>query len=150
MQEKSSYSRNGNETRESHAGGGPVWNMAVSPDGQSVVTTTNTGSVEPGDIPIEPVHVVRLSDGATVGEPLDHSIPFGGADGLVYTPDGSYIVAGHGQMDGAVHVIDAHSFDILDLVHAGSPIYDVAVNHVDQEFALATGNRVEIWSLPSR
>lgn len=133
-----------------HAGGGPVWNLAVSPDGQFVVTGTNTGTLGPGDTPIEPVHVVRLSDGVTVGAPLDNMRPFGRADGLEYTTDGRYIVAGHDQADGAVHIISARSFKVLDFFHADGFVDDIAVNPRGDEFAVAAGDKVVVWSLTQR
>jgi len=131
-----------------HAGGGPVAALATSPDGRTAVAATNSGVMRANDIPVEPVHVIRLSDGATVGAPLDHMIPYGAAVGLAYTADNTYIIVGHEQVDGAIHIVNAESYAVEDFIRAGGFVSDIAVNQRNKEFAVGAGNKVLVWSLP--
>lgn len=130
------------------SGGGPVSNVAVSPDGRLIAAGTNTGTVGPDGTPVEPVHIVRLSDGATIGAPLDGLPPFAAADGLVYTADSRYIIAGHDQSDGYVHIVSARSYRVVDFLRVGGFVYAISVNQRANEFAVGASNQVVVYSLP--
>lgn len=130
----------------------PVVSLTISPDGNDVATGARTGSGAPPYV-TESVHVFRISDNALLGAPLDgvvahDGIPFGAQTGLTYTPDGNYIVAGHEQSDGAIHLIETKTFKVVDIVHTGNFVYDVAVDPKNNRFAAGTGKQIVVWSLP--
>jgi WD40 repeat protein len=130
---------------------GGVICFAISPDGQSVATGTQTGA---GNPPIElvraSVHVLKIADGSLQGAPLDRQ-PFGEEIGVEYTPDGRYLIVAHGgtYTAHAIHLIDAKTLQVLDVVHAGNSVYGLAVHPQSTQFAIAAGDRIAVWSLPS-
>jgi WD40 repeat protein len=126
--------------------------LAVSPDGRMIATGTLSGNGSPtlGYV-TDSVHILSTIDGSLVGAPLDRQGDAGGQQGLEFTADGRYLIVGRGgdRNDHAVRVIDAHTLKIVDTVHAGESVYDLAVNPVQSEFAVAAGNRIVVWSLSS-
>ena len=129
-------------------GAGEVESLAISPDGTRVATGTLTGAGPPGREVIESVRIFDISSGALLGAPLEHT-PFGQQKGLEYTPDGRYVIAGHEEaVTKAIHLIDARTGQIADLVHAGDAVYDIAVHPQSTQFAAGSGTRIVVWSLP--
>lgn len=136
-----------------HGGGGDTESLATSPEGRYLVTGANTGAGDPSSgLVLESIHVFNSSTGALVAAPLDDLQPlkfFGGvAD--AYTGDGRYIIVPHGGDDGWIHILDGRTFKVLDLVQSNAFNYDVAVNKLDDDFAVGTNKQVIVWSLPAR
>jgi hypothetical protein len=68
---------------------------------------------------------------------------FGPTPGLAYTPDGRFLIAGHEEdITKAIHLIDAESLAVVDVVHAGNYVYDVAAHPRSTEFAAGAGKQV--------
>jgi hypothetical protein len=136
-----------------HGGGGQICSLTSSPDGRYIVTGVNTGAGDAasGGIALQSVHIMAASNGRLVGAPLDDVQPmkFGEDVAIAYTHDGRYIVVPHEVRDGWVHVIDGRTSRVVDLVKTGGFAFDVSVNDINDEFAVAAGNAVTIWSLPS-
>jgi WD40 repeat protein len=135
-----------------HGGGGDARNITISADGQYIVTGANTGEGNAScGIAGESVHVLRASDGRRMAAPLDglQPVKFGGGIAAAYTRDGRYIIVPHAGRAGWVHVLDGKTFKLIDLVRAGAFPCDVAVNQVDDRFALAAGNQIIVWLLPN-
>ncbi len=132
-------------------GGTNVISIDVSPDGRTVATGTATGrgDLSTGVVTMS-VHIVSLEDGLLLGAPLD-GMSFGAQRGLVYTPDGRYVIAGHAESQTrAIHLIDAQSERIVDVVHAGDAVMDIAAGPHGTRFAAAAGRQVLVWALPNR
>jgi DNA-binding beta-propeller fold protein YncE len=130
---------------------GGLMSFAISPDGQYVATGTHTGAGnEPIDVVRASVHVLKIADGSLQGAPLDRQ-PFGEQIGVEYTPDGRYLIVAHGgtYTAHAIHLIDAKTFQVLDVVHAGNSVYGLAVHPQGKQFAIAAGDRIAVWSLPA-
>jgi WD40 repeat protein len=138
---------------DDRGGGADVLSLAVSPDGAFIATGAKTGAgIPPDRIATESVHLLRVSDGRLIGAPLDGVDPmkFGADPAIAITHDGRYIISPHKVRDGWIHVIDGRTFKVVDLVKADGFCFDVAVNQVNDEFAVGAGNRVTVWSLPRR
>lgn len=137
-----------------HGGGANVTSMTTSPDGRYLVTVTKTGSgtEATGTLTTQSVHVFRVSDGSLVAAPLDGLPPikFAGGEAIAYTHNGRYIIVPHDTASGWIHVLDGRTFKVLDLVQSHAFTFDVAVNAVNDDFAVATGRKVMVWSLPDR
>jgi hypothetical protein len=137
-----------------HGGGGQISSLTTSPDGRYIVTGANTaaGDAASGGIALQSVHIMAASNGRLVGAPLDGVQPmkFGEGVAIAYTHDGRYIIVPHEVRDGWVHVIDGRTSRVVDLVKAGGFAFDVSVNDINDEFAVAAGNGVTIWSLTAR
>lgn len=136
-----------------HGGSADVRWVTASPDGKYIVTSAKTGAGDASyGIASESVHVLRIADGQLVGAPLDGMQPmkFAGGVANAYTHDGRYIVVPHEVQDGWIHVIDGQTFKVVDLVKADGFCFDIAVNQVNDEFAVGAGNRVTVWSLPRK
>jgi len=86
-----------------------------------------------------------------IAAPLDNVYPvkFGGPGVIGYTHDGRDIIVAHG-MTGWIHILDGTTFGVIDIMRSGDSNLDVAVNPVDDEFAVASGRRVIVWSLSNR
>lgn len=138
---------------DDRGGGADVRSLSVSPDGAFIATGAKTGAgIPPDRIATESIHILRVSDGRLVGAPLDGVQPmrFAGVPAIAYTHDGRYIIVPHEVQDGWIHVIDGRTLKVIDLLKAHGYAFDVAVNQVNDEFAVGTGNRVIVWSLPDR
>lgn len=137
-----------------HGGGGQIRSLTTSPDGRYIATGVNTGAggAASGGIARQSVHILAVSDGRLDGAPLDGLQPgkFGEGVAIAYTHDGRYIIVPHEVRDGWVHVIDGQTARVIDLVKVNSFAFDVSVNHVNDEFAVAAGNAVTVWSMPDR
>jgi WD40 repeat protein len=125
--------------------------LAISPDGESVAAGTKTGaSAEPLGPVTAAVHILSLSNGALLGAPLDgQHVDY--QEGLSFTPDGRYLIVAHGGFNTShdIHVIDAKTLRVIDVVHAGSTVYGLAVSPDSKRFAVCAGGSVWIWSLAS-
>jgi len=142
----SSYHLYGNYGPGQSGGAGEVISLAVSPDGQQVVTGAPTGIGSPGAEATESVHVLRISDGELLAAPLDGQ-HFGEQHGLAYTSDGRYLIVGHSDYDTrAIHVIDAKTFQVVDVVRSTGYVYDITAS--SRRFATGTANHIIVWSLP--
>lgn len=132
-----------------HGGAGLVISLAVSPDGGRIATGTHTGNGSPGFEVTESVHILDVATGKLLGAPLDGDKSFGAEAGLAYTPDGRFIIAGHeDDRTRAIHLIDAKTLKVVDVVHASGFVFDVAVNARSTAFAAGAGGQVLVWSLP--
>jgi WD40 repeat protein len=143
-QHLSSYHIYGNYGPGQSGGAGEVISLAVSPDGEQVATgaPTRNGLAQV----TESVHVLRIADGALLAAPLDGQ-DYGEQHGLAYTSQGRYLIVGHSDHDTrAIHVIDAKTFQIVDVVRSTGFVYDVTASF--QRFAAGTGTHIMIWSLP--
>ncbi len=128
-------------------GGADVVSVAVSPNGRRVATGTTTGEGSAGSgVVTNSVHIVSLPDGARLGAPLDGQ-HFGPPSGLAYTADGQYLIAGHRDEAGFVHLIEADSARVVDEMRTGDRVYAVAVNPQAAQFAASSGKQILIWSL---
>ncbi|MDB6107024.1 MAG: serine/threonine protein kinase with repeat [Gammaproteobacteria bacterium] len=142
----SSYHIYGNYGPGQSGGAGEVISLAVSPDGEQVATGAPTRNGLPGAQVTESVHVLRIADGAVLAAPLDGQ-DYGEQHGLAYTSQGRYLIVGHSDHDTrAIHVIDAKTFQIVDVVRSTGFVYDVTASL--QRFAAGTGTHIMIWSLP--
>ncbi len=83
-----------------------------------------------------------------MGAPLDGVDGFGNESPLAYTPDGRFIVVGHGNPGRSIHLIDARTATVVDVLPAAGIVFDVAVNQVGTQLAAATAEEVDVWSLP--
>ena len=125
--------------------------MAINPDGSAVATGTTTGSIaDPLGTVTASVHILSVPDGSLLGAPLDGQ-HFDYQDGLQYTPDGRYLLVGHGGFYTAhvIHVLDAKTFSVLDVVHAANTVYGLAVQPDSTHFAVSAGSNIHVWSLPA-
>jgi WD40 repeat protein len=133
---------------------GQLISFAISPDGREVATGTTTGAsgvgVRSGTVTAS-VHIVSVNDGTLLGAPLDGQ-PFGSQEGLAYTPDGRYLIVAHSSIytSHAIHVIDAESLRVVDLVHAGNTVYGLAVSPDSKQFAVSAGLQIAVYSLPAK
>src|SRR6266404_1064062 len=120
-------------------GGGEVLSLAVSPDGQQLATGTMTGAGNPANgLVTQSVHIFNIPDGRLLGAPLDGDITFGQQMGLAYSANGRFVIAGHEETQTkAIHIIDARTYAVVDVVHAGGPVYDIAVDRRSTQFAVA-------------
>ncbi len=131
---------------------GQLTSLAISPDGRAVATGTTTGGsgvgVTSGTVTAS-VHIVSVRDATLLGAPLDGQ-PFGPPEGIAYTPDGRYLIVAHSGIytSHAIHVIDAQSLRVVDLVHAGNTVFGLAVSPDSKQFAVSAGQRIAVWSLP--
>jgi WD40 repeat protein len=133
------------------AGGADVISIAIAPDGQRVATgiATGTGSADSGVV-TKSVHILNLPSGALLGAPLD-GMGFGPQHGLAFSPNGRYVIAGHAEdHTRAIHVIDVQSERVVDVVHAGAAVLDIAVEPQGARFAAAAGQQVLVWILPNQ
>jgi DNA-binding beta-propeller fold protein YncE len=134
-------------------GGGDVRSMAISPDGRYVVAGAATGTgAPPYGVVTQSVHVVGIADGQLIAAPLDDADPskFGKPESIVYTHDGRYIIVPHDVVKGWIHVLDGATFKLVDLFRSDAFNFDVAVNQVNDEFAVGTGKQVIVWSFIDR
>ncbi len=119
-----------------------------------MVTGAKTGAGTPssGTLITESVHILKMSDGWLVATPLDAlpALKFPNSEAIAYTHDGRYIIVPHDSVDGWIHVLDGRTFKVLDLVRSNAFTFDVAVNAVNDDFAVGTGKQVMVWSLPDR
>ncbi len=130
---------------------GQVTALAFSPDRQRVATGTSTGSGTGSDYIRSGVRVLDLSDGSVVGRPLDGAgLDVGGPGGLVYAPDGRYLITGHRDTHSPIHILDAKTAQIADAVPAGGTVWDVTVNPRGGAFAAGIDKSIVVWSLPDR
>lgn len=130
-------------------GSGGASSLAVSPDGKRLATGTHTGTGSGEYRTTVSVHIFDASTGKLLAAPLDGVEPFGAQTGLVYTPDGRFLIVGHEEsITKAVHLIDAKSLQVVDVVHAGSTVYDIAVHPKSTLFAVGAGGQMLVWSLP--
>jgi WD40 repeat protein len=124
--------------------------LAVSPDGRMIATGTLSGNGSPtlGYV-TDSVHVLSSAEGLLLAAPLDRQEDSGGQQGLEFTADGRFLLVGQGgiRTEHAIRVIDTRTFRILDIVHAGTTVYDIAANPVKGEFAVAAGTHIIVWSL---
>lgn len=133
--------------------GGPVLSLAVDPDSLFIATGAKTGAGNQYiGFTTESVHILNALNGSLAAAPLDNLPPlkFGSDEGLAYTHDGRYIIVAHGGEEGWIHVLDGRKFGVIDLVHSDEFSYDVAVNQVNDDFAVGANNQVIVWSLPER
>ncbi len=133
-------------------GPGQLISLAISPDGRKVATGVTTGASAVGSGTVTAsVHIVSVNDGSLLGAPLDGQ-PFGSQEGLAYTPDGRYLIVAHSGIytSHAIHVIDADSPRVMDVVHAGNTVYGLAVSPDSKQFAVSAGLRIAVWSLPPK
>jgi hypothetical protein len=130
-------------------GGAEVLSLAVSPDGQQLSTGTMTGAGNPANgLVTQSVHVFSISDGRLLGAPLDGDITFGQQTGLAYSTNGRFLIAGHEETQTkAIHIIDARTYAVVDVVHASGAVCDIAVDRSSTRFAAATNREVIVWSL---
>jgi WD40 repeat protein len=129
---------------------GMLISLAVSPDARKVAAGTMTGAGSPEfGLITSSVHILNIADGALLAAPLDGQ-PFGDQAGLGYTTDGRYLIVAHGGVivSHVIHIIDAKSLQVVDLVHASNTIYDLAINPKSAQFAIGAGSRIAVWSLP--
>jgi WD40 repeat protein len=131
-------------------GGGGVSALAVAPDGRQLATGTKTGSGSVATCLVtQSVRMFDVASGQLLGAPLDGDLNFGPQKALTYSADGRFLVVGHEEDHSkAIHIIDAHSFKVVDVVHGSGAIYDVAADPSGPRFAAATGKEVIVWSLP--
>lgn len=131
-------------------GGASVISLAFSPDGKRLSTGTMTGigSVARGDYVRQSVRIWNVVDNALLGAPLD-GLDFGKVYALFYTPDGKYLIAGHEEDNGTIHVLNAQTLQIADTVHAPDQIIGIAVHPTAGLFAVSAGRSIVIWSLTS-
>jgi WD40 repeat protein len=126
--------------------------LAISPDGESVAagTMTGAGAGMLGSVTAS-VHILSLSNGALLGAPLDGQ-KSGHQEGLEYTSDGRYLIVANGGFytPHDIHVIDAKTLRVIDVVHAGSTVYGLAVSPDSRRFAVCAGGNVGIWSLAAK
>lgn len=138
---------------DDHGGSGDAESVITSPDGRYIVTGANTGAGNPASgLALESIHVFNSSTGALIAAPLDNRQPlkFPGGVADAYSDDGRYVIVPHGGADGWIHILDGHTFKVLDLVQSNAFNYDVAVNKISDEFAVGTNRQVIVWSLPAR
>jgi len=131
---------------------GGVVRMAVSPDGMRVATGTETGAGSYAPVKAS-VHILRISDGALLGKPLDGQDFGDQRPGVQFTPNGHWLLVAHGGIHVAhvIHLIDAGTLRVEDEVSAGhNTIYDLAIHPNSTQFAVAAGNHIAIWSLPNK
>jgi hypothetical protein len=135
-------------------GGGSVTVLTISPDDRYLVTgaKTGAGNASSGTLTTESAHILKASDGSLVAAPLDGlpSLKFPNSEAIAYTHDGRYIIVPHDSVDGWIHVLDGRTFKVLDLVRSNAFAFDVAVNAVNDDFAVGTGKQVMVWSLPDQ
>jgi WD40 repeat protein len=131
-------------------GGADVMSLAISPDGQQLATGTMTGAGNPANgLVTQSIHMFNLSDGRLLAAPLDGDIKFGQQIGLTYSADGRVLIAGHEETQTkAIHIIDARTYAMVDVVHASGAVCDLAVDRTSTRFAAATNKEVIVWSLP--
>ncbi len=128
---------------------GNLISLAISPDGAQVATGTTTGDgSEALGFVTASVHILRVSDGVLLGAPLD-GLSFGHQQGLIYTPDGRYLIVAHGGINipQAIHIIDAKTLQVRAVVHAGSSIYGLTARPDSSQFAVGAGSSIFGWSL---
>jgi WD40 repeat protein len=132
-----------------HLQTGIVTGLAVSSDGQQIATGTDTGTGAPGQTVSDSVHILRTSDWSIIGSPLDGK-GYSQQSGLEYTPDGRFLIVGHGsvRVEHVVHIIDTKSYAVVGSVFAHGTIYDVAVEPSSTAFAVSAGGTISIWTLP--
>jgi WD40 repeat protein len=113
--------------------GGWVYSVAVSPDGQTLVSGDSWSGLRFRDLTNDSLlHTVKLNDTA-----LD----------LTYSPDGAYVfVAGH---DAVVTILDATTgLVVRELVGHGSYVTSVAVTSESMFVASgSTDNTIRIWDV---
>jgi WD40 repeat protein len=128
---------------------GTVISLVASPDGTRLATGTQTGAGSPGFVVTDSVHVIDTASGAIIGAPMDGDSSFGEEKALAYTPDGRFIIAGHeDDLTKAIHLIDAKSLRVADVVHGAGFVYDIAVSPASTQFAAGTNSQVLVWSMP--
>jgi len=130
-------------------GGGGVSTLAVAPNGAQFATGTDTGSgsVATGMV-TQSVRMFDVASGKLLGAPLDGNLNFGVQSGLAYSADGRYLMVGHEEVrNKVIHIIDANSHAVVDVVHGSGSIYDIAADPTGPRFAAATGTEVIVWSL---
>ena len=136
-----------------NGGGGDIRSLTSSPNGRYIVTGVNTGAGDAGfgGIAVESVHILRVLDGQLIATPLDNADPrkFGRPEAIAYTHDGRYIMVPHDVAEGWIHILDGRTFGVIEVVRSGAFAFDVAVNQVNDEFAVGSGKQVIVWSLPN-
>src|SRR6266404_8129904 len=130
-------------------GGGGVSTLAVAPDGTQIAAGTDTGSgtVATGMV-TQSVRMFDVTSGKLLGAPLDGNLNFGVQTGLAYSADGRFLLVGHEEeRTETIHIIDANSHTVVDVVHGSGSIYDIAADPSGPRFAAATGREVIVWSV---
>lgn len=122
--------------------------LTVNPDGKTLVTATGMMAGIAGPTAENYTRVIRLTDGKNVTPTLTwHSNNVPG--GLAFTPDGRFLIVGEAGLyynDHPVYIVDAHTMQLLDTVHAPSDVSDLAVAPDSTGFAVATGTGVTVWT----
>lgn len=130
---------------------GDISGLAPNPTAHQIATGTTTGSGFNDKMLITAsVHILDLSTGKLIAKPLDGA-GFGAPDGLAYTPDGRYLIVGHGNIWGEhpIHLLDTKTYKIVDVVHASGTIYAVDPSPDGKYFAVGAGDHIYVWSLKS-
>lgn len=122
--------------------------LTVNPDGKTLVTATGMMAGIAGPTAENYTRVIRLSDGKNITPTLTwHSNNAPG--GLAFTPDGRFLIVGEAGLyynDHPVYIVDAHTMQLLDTVHAPPDVLDLAVAPDSTGFAVATGTGVTVWT----
>jgi WD40 repeat protein len=127
--------------------GGGVISMAFSPDGTRLATGTETGTGGASTPSVtRSVQIWNVADNVLLGAPLD-GLDFGKVYGLAYTSDGKYLIAGHSEDNGTIHVLNARTLQVADTVHGPGHVDAIAVHPSSNLFAAAAGQSIVIWSL---
>ena len=132
--------------------GREVDNLAVNPDGKTLTTVTGMTDGIAGPATENYTRVLRLADGKDVTPALNWRSD-DATRGLAYTPDGRFLIMGETGVvhtDHAVYIIDAHTMQLLDTVHAPPDVLDLAVAPDSSGFAVATGTGVTVWTFVQR
>ena len=129
---------------------GVVTQLAANPNGREIATGTNTGTGHTNYLVSDSVHILSLNDGAIVASPLDGK-GYSEQSGLAYTPDGHFLIVGHGsvRVDHIVQVLETETYKVVGTARVTDTIYDVAVDPTSRLFAVSAGGAVTIWELPS-
>jgi WD40 repeat protein len=129
---------------------GVVTLLATSPNGQEFATGANTGTGMANHVVADSVHIMRASDGSIRASPLDGK-GYSQESGLAYTPDGHFLIVGHGSVhvDHVVHVLDTQDYNIAGSAGVKDTIYDVATDPSSKFFAVGAGGTISVWTLPT-
>lgn len=111
--------------------------LAWSPDGHHIAVGSSSG----GDT--DDPNVIKIIDAVTGKTISGVQAKTGIGNGLVYSPDGRFLIAG--SVDNSVRIMDGHSYVLLQRIPGD--YRSVAISRDSRQLAISAASKIAVWEL---